>query len=182
MEKYLRLFRIKHYLKNFLIFLPLFFSSNLLNIEMFVKTLLGFFIFCLLASSVYIFNDIIDIEQDKKHPKKKFRPIAAGEISKLKAKIIFVTIIILIIIAVSILWYFKIYNSKVILKSSIILLLYFIINILYSKFLKHIPIIDIITLAFGFILRVIYGGIIISVNISSWMFLTVLTISLYMAL
>ena len=182
MNKYLRLFRVQHYLKNTLIFLPLFFSSNLLNSEMLIKVIAGFFVFCLLASSVYIFNDLIDVEQDRKHPKKKFRPIASREISEVKAKSILLVLYFIIIVIQFLLYYFKIYNLTEMIYSSIVLIIYLIINILYSKYLKNLVIIDIIILAMGFLLRVFYGSVITSVSVSNWLYLTILSISLYMAL
>lgn len=182
MKKYLKLFRVKHYLKNCLIFLPLFFNASILNFGKVAKVSAGFFIFCLLASCIYIFNDLIDVEQDRKHPKKKFRPIASGEISELKAKIIlFITYAVIICLQL-LLWHFHKYSNAELLYSSIILVIYLVINLLYSKWLKNVPIIDVIILAMGFLLRVIYGGAIISVEVSSWLYLTILSISLYMAL
>ena len=182
MKKYLKLFRVHHYLKNLLLFLPLFFSSNLLNITMLIKVLCGFVIFCLGASCIYIFNDIIDVEQDRNHPKKKFRPIASGEIQLNKARNILILNYVIIIIIQSLLYYSKIYTYNELLYTSTILIGYILMNILYSKWLKNIPIIDVIILALGFLLRVLYGGAIISVNISNWLYLTILSISLYMAL
>ena len=182
MIKYLKLFRVQHYLKNFLIFLPLFFSINLREINMVWKAIFGFILFSILASSIYIFNDLIDVEQDRKHPQKKFRPIPSGEISETKAKLILASLYIIIIVLLFIAKYFNIFTIYELIKSSIVLLVYLIINILYSKGLKNVPIVDIIILATGFLLRVVYGGFIISVNVSSWLYLTVLSVSLYMAL
>lgn len=182
MTKYLKLFRISHYLKNSLIFLPLFFSGNLLNYEISIKVLIGFIIFCLLSSCVYIFNDIIDVEKDRKHFKKKFRPIASNKISVLQAKIILCITFITIIIIYLLLYYFKVYNFKDFILPILISVLYIAMNLLYSKFIKNIPIVDVIMLSSMFILRVIYGGSIINVNVSSWLYLTVLSLSLFMAL
>lgn len=182
MKKYLKLLRVKHYLKNVLIFLPLFFSGNLLNLEMSIKSLIGFINFSVLASSIYIFNDIIDIEQDRRHPTKKYRPIAYGEISKFRAINIMIGLCAVVICIQILLFKFKTYNFNEFLYSSLILLTYFIINILYSKYLKNVAIIDVILLATCFVIRVFYGGVIISVDISGWLYLTVLSISLYMAL
>ena len=182
MKKYLKLFRIKHYLKNALIFLPLFFSGNLLNLEMNIKSVIGFITFCILASSIYILNDLIDIDYDRKHPTKRNRPIASTEISKFKAITIMIFLCFLVIGIQILLLKFKIYKFNEFLYSSIVISAYFILNILYSKYLKNVAIIDIILLAMFYVIRVFYGGVITSVNISGWLYLAVLSISLYMAL
>ena len=182
MQKYLKLLRVKHYLKNCLIFLPLFFSGNFIKGEILLKSLLGFFIFCILASGIYIFNDLIDLEQDRQHPTKKNRPIASGVISKANAFLIMIVLFVLVVGAQFWLFNLKVYSYKEFLYSSIALLAYFIINILYSKYLKNIPIVDVILLATCFVIRVLYGGVIISVEISGWLYLTILSISLYMSL
>ena len=88
MKNYLKLIRAKHWLKNGLVFLPLFFSSNLLNIDLLIPCILSFFTFSFTASIVYIVNDMSDIEKDRKHPIKKNRPLASGAISIEKAKIV----------------------------------------------------------------------------------------------
>ena len=85
MKTYMQLLRVHHYLKNGLIFLPLLFSGNLFQVQLLIETLVGYISFCLIASSIYIYNDIQDIEKDKLHPLKKNRPIASGKISKKKA-------------------------------------------------------------------------------------------------
>lgn len=172
--KYLRLIRVKHYLKNFLIFLPLIFSQNLLNKNYFFTTLLGFLCFSIACSIIYIFNDIKDVEKDRLHPEKKHRPLASGEI-KIKTAIILE--IILIIANILILYFSALLFSF----STIILVAYVFINILYSIKLKNIPLIDITILSLGFILRVFYGGLIINTKISNWLFLTILCGSYYLA-
>ena len=178
MKKYLKLLRIKHYIKNLLIFLPLFFRKNILNKEKIIIAIIGFIIFSFTSSIVYIINDIKDVEKDRKHPIKKNRPIASGSISKRNA-IIIALILLLIIISM------YIYVCKIgynVIASIIFLLIYLTINILYSFGLKNKPIIDIVILASGFVLRVLYGGLIINVSISSWLYLTVFAISFYLGL
>jgi len=109
MKKYLRLIRIKHWLKNGLIFLPLFFSANLFKKELLYNSIIAFFVFSFVSSMVYIINDINDIEKDKKHPKKCKRPLASGEISVKKALSVFC--ILVFITLISILW---LYNKNTI--------------------------------------------------------------------
>ena len=102
MKNYLKLIRLKHSIKNLLVFLPIFFSRTILNKYNFFITLIGLVIFTLTSSSIYIINDIKDIEKDKKHPTKCKRPIAAGKIS-IKQAIIFLIILLLIVISLIIL-------------------------------------------------------------------------------
>jgi len=174
MKDYIKLMRVKHYIKNFIIFLPLLFSGKLFNISNFLNTFLSFIIFSITASSIYIINDIKDKNKDVNHPKKKKRPIASGKIS-IKNAIIF--LIILIIINIT-----AIIFSKMNIKSLCLLLLYFVLNILYSIKLKNYPIIDIVILASGFVIRLLFGASILDIEVSNWLLLTILTISFYMGL
>ena len=173
-KEYLKLIRVKHYLKNFLIFLPLLFSSNLFDTKKFITTLCGFFAFSFTCSIVYILNDLKDVEKDKLHSKKKGRPLASGKITKFEA-IITIFILLFLIMLIS---FFNKFNFI----SIIILAIYLLMNILYSIKLKDIPIIDVFILTIGFILRVIFGGELIDVQISNWLYLTIMSISFYLAL
>lgn len=165
------LIRVPQWLKNFFIFVPLIFSKHLFNVEYVKTTLLGFVIFCLISSSIYIINDLIDINEDKVHPTKKFRPIPAGHISKKSALIISAVLIILSAVMLTFT------NLYFILSVST----YFIITIFYSFKLKHIVILDVFTIAAGFMLRIIGGAFIIDVETSSWLILTTMFISLFLA-
>lgn len=173
MNKYLKLLRVKHSLKNILIILPVLFGGKL-SIDTFVLFCMGFLTFSLLASIIYIFNDIQDVEKDRQHPVKCKRPIASKEISISKAVIIalllFCFILIMLIINSDLRrgWYY--------------LLIYFIINICYSCGLKGIPIFDLFLLVLGFLLRVLYGGAIFDIKVSDWLYLTVLAASLFLAI
>lgn len=173
MKNYLKLMRIKHYLKNILVFLPIFFSSNILKSDLLIKVSLGFVCFCLTSSIIYIINDINDIENDKKHPVKKNRPLASGKIS-VKAARLFMVILAIIIVLINILFFKDNY-------AWICLAIYFVINVLYSVWLKNKPIIDIFIISIGFLIRVLYGGFLIDVEVSSWLFLTILSGALFMA-
>ena len=171
---YIKLIRVKHYLKNFLILLPLIFSGYLLNSNYLVSALIGFVEFSLICSVVYIINDINDKEIDMKHDKKKNRPIASGKVSVREGVII---IGILLTILIIILLIYGIKNSAL-----LILLLYLIINLGYSFGLKNIPLVDICILTFGFVARVLFGGAITGVVVSSWLNLTVLAMAFFIAL
>ena len=175
MSDYIKLIRVKHWLKNFLVFLPVFFSINILKISYLDNCLLAFIIFSFASSIVYVLNDIKDIEKDKLHPKKKNRPLASGKITIKNAKI---TIFIL-----SLLMTFMVYiiyiNSNNIL-TLLIPFIYIFINILYSNGLKNIPIIDVVILVSGFVLRVMYGGVVINVDVSKWLYLMIIFGAFYL--
>lgn len=175
MKKYLKLMRIHHYIKNGLIFTPLIFSGSLFNQDLLFKSILGFVAFSLIASAIYIINDIQDVEQDRLHPTKCKRPLAANEISLTNAKVLAG---ILIVVAISV-NYFVANNAWVAWTS---LILYLLLNLAYSNGLKNLPIIDIAILVSGFVFRVLYGAGITGIEISSWLYLTVIAMSFYLGL
>ena len=154
MKNYLKLLRIKHWLKNGLILLPLFFGKSIFNLNKIYSVLIAFIIFSFISSIVYIINDINDIHADRNHPKKKNRPLASGKVSIKNAILV---LILLMILSISLIIY--LYNKTTNIFIILIPLLYLILNILYSTKLKHIPIIDVAILVSGFVLRVYYGGI-----------------------
>ncbi len=170
MLKYLKMMRMKHYLKNALIFVPLAFSGYLFDKARLSSTLIGVIAFCLIASVVYIFNDIMDVEKDRKHPVKRMRPIACGEISIKNAVICG----ILLFVISMIITLFSVTNSI------IYLLIYLILNFAYSAGLKDQPIVDIALLVSGFLIRVLYGGLVAGVEVSGWLYLTAISISFFL--
>lgn len=174
LKYFLKLIRIKHYLKNFLVFAPLLFSGLFFESNIFLKSLLGFISFSLIASVVYIINDIKDVEKDRLHPIKKNRPIACGQVSKFEG-----IILAAILFTISALVNQVASNSPI---SFAILLIYLILNIAYSFGLKNIPIVDILILSIGFLLRIFYGAVIININVSNWLYLTILSVSFYLGL
>lgn len=175
MKKYIELIRAKHWIKNLLIFIPLI-CSGFINAENVLNLIIGFFSFSFISSFVYIINDIKDIEKDKLHPRKKKRPLPSGKITKKRA------ILISIILLIASLSFNYIIYKEILNVSFYLLLAYMIINILYSMGLKNIAILDIILLATGFIIRVYYGASIINVPVSDWLFLTILNASLFLGL
>jgi 4-hydroxybenzoate polyprenyltransferase len=138
---------------------------------------MGFFAFSMLSSIVYVINDIKDVEQDKLHSLKRRRPLAAGLITKKKAALSLFCLFILLIVFV-----FFIKSSHGIYYAVSILSVYFALNIFYSFGAKAIPIIDITILASGYILRVIFGGVIIGVGISFWLYLVITLCAFYFGL
>lgn len=171
---YLKLMRPKHYIKNFLIFLPLLFSGKLLNFSNILITLGGVICFSLMASSIYIINDIKDKDKDRKHKTKCNRPIASGKIT-VKNAIIFMFILLILVTVLVIVMNLSILSIG-------FLALYFILNLAYSLGLKNIPLIDIIILVSGFVIRVLFGASILSITVSNWLYLTVIAISFYLGL
>lgn len=173
-RNYIKLMRLKHCVKNILILLPLVFSGEFFQYGKLLSSALGFLAFSFLASAVYILNDIQDVEKDRLHPKKKFRPIASGKVSEKQGKVLSVVAMI-----GAITLNFLATTNYV---SFIFLGIYLVMNIFYSKGLKNVPLLDIVVLASGFLLRLIYGGIVTDIHISNWLYLTVITASFYMGL
>lgn len=175
MKKYIKLIRMKHWLKNGLIFFPLFFGGELLDRKKLLITILGFLAFSFIASVIYIINDINDIENDKSHPRKCKRPLASGEITKNQAITIAIGLglcaVFLNILACQSNWL-----------GFILLAIYLATNILYSKGLKNVPIIDVLILVLGYVIRIYYGAELINVKVSNWLFLTVLFMAFFLGL
>lgn len=172
MGEIIKLLRVQHYIKNLFIFLPLLFSLSLADIKDIRDTFVVFVLFSLLASSVYIFNDLLDINEDRAHPTKKNRPLASGSVSKKSA--------VLLILALS-------STSLVIsflLNTTLfgVLLLYFILNIFYSIKLKHIAILDIFIIASGFVLRLFAGSSVADIHLSMWIISMTFLLALFLAL
>ncbi|MCX7797397.1 MAG: decaprenyl-phosphate phosphoribosyltransferase [Melioribacter sp.] len=169
---YFRLIRAKDWIKNIFIFVPLVFSKNLFHSDYLIKEIIAFITFSFASSFVYVFNDLTDIEKDKIHPIKRNRPIASGEISIAKAKVVLIVLLIFIILLSLIIW-----NEFV-----LIIFFYILINIFYSFFLKNIVIIDVLCISAGFILRVVSGAVIVSIYVSNWLIVTTLFLSLFLAI
>lgn len=168
---YLKQMRIKSWLKSLFVFFPIIFSLELFEWNRFVEAVILALSFCLSSSAIYVLNDIIDVENDRNHEVKKHRPIASGQISFPRAWTLMVCLILLgsgMALSVN-------------LASFLMILAYFIINILYSKWLKSKAVIDCFCIAAGFVLRVMVGGTIVRDGVSDWMFLTVILLSLFMA-
>lgn len=171
-KSFLKLSRPAQWTKNLIIFAGLIFSKHLFNPQMSLEVLFAFILFCFISSAGYILNDIIDLENDKKHPIKSKRVLASGEISVFSASVMFV---ITALAGLSLSFVLDI-------SFGIVVIFYFILQIMYSLFLKNIVILDVLTIAFGFILRVVAGGVIISVEISSWLLICTLLLALFLGI
>jgi 4-hydroxybenzoate polyprenyltransferase len=166
------LLRPKQYYKNFLIFAGIIFSGNLLNTALLITSILGFIAFCLASSGQYIFNDIMDREKDKKHPKKRNRPIAAGRV-----KIPVAAILSALLLVSSILLSFHLKFEFM-----VAVVAYLVMNFLYSSALKQIVLLDVFVISGGFVLRAIAGCLLLSVAISPWLIVCTLLLALFLAL
>ena len=166
-----KLMRPKQWVKNGFVLAPLIFTGLYTNPEAISKTLLITFLFCLASSAVYVVNDIRDIDHDRKHPKKsQTRPLASGALSIPQA-------IILLIVLYGILGAGFFYLPE----ASLVLLAYITLNIGYTFYLKYQPVLDIFTIAIGFVLRVFAGATALDVPVSAWMFVTTLCLALFLA-
>jgi len=175
-----QLIRIHHWIKNVLIFIPFFFTAGLFNASLITSVVSGFVCFSLLSSIVYILNDIRDIENDRLHNSKCSRPLASGQIpiphAVIVAAVLF-TALIALLVMVRVMGN-RLYN----LKSIGLLVLYMLINIAYSWGLKNIPIVDVTILASGYVIRVLFGALIIGVNVSIWLYLVITLGAFYLGL
>lgn len=165
------LLRIEQYIKNIFVLAPLFFSKEFVKLDQTIQSLLAVLIFSMIASSIYIFNDIRDLEEDRNHPTKQFRPIASKQVSVRNAVIIMLFLI-----------FTGLFSAFFIsVNFFIILIIYLVLNFLYSLGLKHISIVDIVIVSIGFVLRVFAGAVVINVVVTSWIILITFMLSLFLA-
>ena len=172
MKYYLKLMRVHHYIKNFLVFAALICSGQLFHLEKLVAGISGFLAFCMVSSVVYIINDIRDVEKDRKHPTKCKRPIAAGTVS---VQCAWGLAIVLLLIA-SVCNYLTFHVT-----STLLLVLYLVLNLAYSFGLKNVPIVDVTILVAGFLIRILYGALVTEIAVSNWLYLTVIALAFYFA-
>ena len=168
----LKSIRPQQWLKNLFIFAPLIFSENIFNRSMFLQSLLAFAVFCLLSGALYILNDLKDIEEDRLHPIKSKRPLAAGELKKRQAIAAFVILSFISLLFASLV------NEEFLW----VCLVYYFLQIAYSFALKHVVILDVFIVASGFFLRVIAGAVAIQVQISPWLLICTTLLALFLAL
>lgn len=168
----LQLLRLHQWIKNLLLFVPIFFSGQIQNIDLLLQVLVAFFSYSLMASTVYILNDYVDIQRDKLHPTKQNRPLASGKVSKSQAQILFV---ILLISSLGI-------SFLVSYKLTIILAIYFVVNVLYSLRLKHEAIVDITIIATGFLLRIFAGSIPFEIVVSKWLIIMIFLSAMFIGI
>lgn len=170
MRTYFTLLRPAHWIKNFLVFVPVFFASQITDITKEPAIAWTFVAFCVASSIVYIFNDLHDVDEDRKHPVNRYRPIAAGDISRKKAYVVISTLLILLI--------FSLLKAKLWFP----VVLYICLNIAYTLILKHFAIIDISVISLGFVLRIIAGAMAANVFLTNWLIIITFLLALSIAL
>lgn len=168
-----RSMRPRQWTKNLVIFAPLLFAQHLLHQEPLLQAVCAFCVFCVLSGCVYIMNDLIDLEQDKRHPIKSRRPLASGALRPWTAR---VAIAVLLVAGTAV--------SLVFLNKAFLIVagVYLLLQIAYSTVLKHVVIIDVFCIAAGFILRVTAGAEAISVTFSTWLLFCTTLLALFLAL
>lgn len=166
-----KLMRPKQWVKNGFVLAPLIFSQEFLKLDAIRAAMLAFVMFCVASSATYIINDLRDIEHDRRHPKKsKTRPLASGLVSIPAALLLLALLYLLIGLS----WLLA-------PKVALVILAYLLLNVAYTFVLKHQPVLDIFTIAAGFVLRVFAGATALDVPVSMWMFNTTLCLALYLA-
>lgn len=170
--RFLELIRPKQWVKNLFVFAPILFAGKLLDFPMLMTNILAFVAFCTVSSSVYVLNDIVDVESDRVHKKKRYRPIAAGYVSVGQAKVLFVLLLIVTFLI----------SYQLPFLFLVTIIAYLVNNLLYSFKIKNIVLLDVFSITFGFILRVVAGAVAIEVSISSWMIITTIFISLFLGI
>lgn len=167
-----RLLRPKQWTKNLLLFAALLFSFEEIRTETILATLLGFILFSLVAGCVYILNDFVDRDRDRQHPVKKYRPMASGQVNPSHALLFG---IILLILSVG-----TAFTMNPLF--GVLCIVYFLLNVSYSFVLKHLVILDMMTIAAGFVLRAIAGGVLIHVPFTPWFLICTMLLSLFLAI
>jgi 4-hydroxybenzoate polyprenyltransferase len=163
--------RPRQWTKNVFIFAALVFDKQLFIVDAFSRTLAGVILFCLISSCVYILNDIVDVEADRQHPEKKNRPIPSG---KLPVSVAWASLVIIVAIVFISSYFLD-------LEFMLVVIAYFILNIAYSLWLKHVPILDVLIIASGFVLRVHAGVTLIEVErFSPWLYVLMTLLSLFL--
>ena len=182
MSPLFRLILPKQWIKNFFVFLPLFFGGSLLDTQRLIAAFLTFLAFCFAASSIYCFNDLVDVEADRRHPVKCKRPIAAGLISKRQAYSLMALLFVLSMLTISLL---GILNAPPLGRGwgwvLVVILFYWLLNLAYCAELKDHAILDVCIVAFGFVLRILAGGLATDTVLSQWIVLMTFLLTLFLS-
>jgi 4-hydroxybenzoate polyprenyltransferase len=163
--------RPKQWTKNLIVFAAPLYSMQLVNPNVFWKSLVSFFLFCFISGCVYILNDFVDRKADRMHPDKKHRPMASGALNPNLA------LTFGFLLFVSSVWVANLFNVSF----ALCLILYFTLNVFYSLQLKHVVLIDILLIASGFVLRAVGGALVIDVPLTEWFLLCALWLSMFLA-
>ena len=174
MKKTLLLIRPQQWIKNGFVLIPMFFGGRLLNVDDAIASVVTFFAFSFVASAIYCFNDIVDVEADRRHPVKCHRPIASGAVSVPTA---YALMVILTLLSALLLFFLPQRAGE----TAGIVAFYFLLNMAYCLWLKRHAIIDVCTVAFGFVLRILAGGIACDVAVSNWLVLMTFLLALFLS-
>jgi len=170
--EFIKLMRTHQYIKNLFIFIPLFFALKITDIALLSNAFIAFIAFSLVASAIYILNDYQDIEEDKQHPKKKFRPLALESVSKKEAMFMMIGLLLIGLIM----------TTALSLEALGIVVTYVVMNIAYSIHLKHVAILDVTIISIGFVLRLFVGSAVTGIELSMWIIIMTFLLALFMAL
>ena len=174
MKKTLLLIRPQQWIKNGFVLIPMFFGGRLLNVDDAIASVVTFFAFSFVASAIYCFNDIVDVEADRRHPVKCHRPIASGAVSVPTAY----TLMVILTLLSALLLFFLPQRAG---ETAGIVAFYFLLNMAYCLWLKRHAIIDVCTVAFGFVLRILAGGMACEVAVSNWLVLMTFLLALFLS-
>jgi decaprenyl-phosphate phosphoribosyltransferase len=174
LTEYIKLIRVSHWIKNIFVFFPLFFHGTVASISNLNNCIAVFIAFCCISSCIYIINDYMDIKLDRLHSEKRNRPLAKGTINKANA----LTLLLVLLAAVILICIFWIKNHSV----SLVIAIYAINNVIYSFYIKKIAVADIASIATGFVLRVIGGGVATNIPVSNWLILMTFLLALFIGL
>lgn len=170
-----RVIRPQQWIKNVFVLVPLFFGGSLLDTTDIIAAVTAAMAFCFISSSIYCLNDIIDVEDDRRHPTKCHRPIAAGKISVAQAYVMMALMVALSFGSVALLGGYA-------LGVGVVVGLYLLMNVAYCLVLKRYAILDVCTIAFGFVLRLFAGGIATGIGLSNWIVLMTFLLTLFLSL
>lgn len=174
MKKTLLLIRPQQWIKNGFVLIPMFFGGRLLNADDVIASVVTFFAFSCAASAIYCFNDIVDVDADRRHPVKCHRPIASGAVSVPTA---YALMAVLVLLSALLLFFLPQRAGE----TAGIVAFYFLLNMAYCIWLKRHAIIDVCTVAFGFVLRILAGGMACNVAVSNWLVLMTFLLALFLS-
>lgn len=174
MKKTLLLIRPQQWIKNGFVLIPMFFGGRLLNADDAIASVVTFFAFSFAASAIYCFNDIVDVDADRRHPVKCHRPIASGAVSVPTA---YALMAVLVLLSALLLFFLPQRAGE----TAGIVAFYFLLNMAYCIWLKRHAIIDVCTVAFGFVLRILAGGMACDVAVSNWLVLMTFLLALFLS-
>lgn len=175
MYNYIKIIRPQQWVKNLFVFLPMFFGGSLTDANAMANSLIAFLSFCCVASSVYCYNDIIDVDADRRHSVKCHRPIASGDVTVFQA---YVLMALMLCLGIAFLFCL----GDAIVHASMAILGYYVLNVAYCAKLKQYAIIDVCIIAAGFVLRILSGGFATGIVVSHWLILMTFLLTLFLSL